>query len=166
MPYLVEIGEGLQQLHSQNIINGNLKPSNILLSDDKSHILLCDYEINEIRNCSIENINYLSPEELKGKELNNNSDIWSYGCIIYYYITNGDVLFKGKSFNEIYSMISECNYNLEKSFPCYFRALLIGMLNIDPSKRISLDIIISLLNSIIIEYIFIYILYTFHCFLK
>lgn len=155
IPYLVEIGEGLQQLISQNIINGNLKPSNILLTDDKSHILLSDFEINEIRTSSIENINYFSPEQLKSSELTNSTDIWSYGCVIYYYITNGDVLFKGKNFNEIYSMIIECNYNLDKSFPCYFRALLIGMLNTDPSKRISLDIIISLLKSIVIYFIYV-----------
>ncbi|OHT17343.1 hypothetical protein TRFO_12517 [Tritrichomonas foetus] len=89
------IAKGLDYLHSNKIVHGNLKPSNILLDSSlKPH--LSDFmfvkqnaDKNEINFV----INYTSPELLKGmtekKPLNPTpkSDIYSFGMILYELLT-------------------------------------------------------------------------------
>ncbi|ORY72861.1 kinase-like protein, partial [Neocallimastix californiae] len=84
--FVVEIVEGLDICHSQNLVHGNLKPSNILL-DEYYHALLSDFSTNHM---SPENPNtiqrqWLAPE-LKEKSalFTIASDIYSLGLIIYY----------------------------------------------------------------------------------
>ena len=87
---------GLYYLHSQNVIHGSLKPSNVLI-DKFNHPLIRDF--GEIFN-SNNNLNqknsktyfnsliYQSPEVLSGKRPTTKSDIYSFSIIAYRLITN------------------------------------------------------------------------------
>jgi len=109
--YSAEILNGKEYLHSKNIIHGDLKPENIVLSN-KMHLKLADFGSASIKdhyydlkeNCfkKIESkeeseelihnnellgtADYLSPELLYGYTPGFESDLWSYGCIIYFLI--------------------------------------------------------------------------------
>lgn len=108
-------------LHNNGIMNGNIKPSNILLSNEDNHFYLSDYGNYILYNCDEKNepfiqskiaMCYLSPEIIKSSEYNlQSNDIWSIGCIIYYILHNGLNPFIGKNIYEIYNNIIYLKYD-------------------------------------------------------
>ncbi len=95
-----EIGKGLQAVHGKGILHGDLKPSNILITDDKKEVKITDFgaasSIGNLYRGSIGNIvsmHYSSPERFtKEMILTVQSDIYSLGAIIYFMITGHDPL--------------------------------------------------------------------------
>eukprot|EP01023_Acetabularia_acetabulum_P037873 TRINITY_DN3615_c1_g1_i10.p1 TRINITY_DN3615_c1_g1~~TRINITY_DN3615_c1_g1_i10.p1 ORF type:complete len:311 (-),score=36.39 TRINITY_DN3615_c1_g1_i10:1195-2127(-) len=85
---LYQMLQGLQYLHSQNIIHRDIKPDNILISRDGS-VKLADFGLCRSLGLPIKNLTpnvvtqwYRSPEILLGsKSYNSSADIWSTGCI-------------------------------------------------------------------------------------
>lgn len=104
--------------HYHGLVNGNLKPSNILISKDghyyvsdlSSYILYSDtssgYPVN------INSIDYMSPEMLYNKEITTKSDMWSIGVIMYY-IFFGITPFHGKNITDIILNIKLCSYSMK-----------------------------------------------------
>ncbi len=92
---LLELNKCVKEMKEKKIIHGNLKPSNILLSLNKSNInkmnfKISDFGINDLRDVTKMNLNNIqitmSPEVLKGEKdkISSKTDIWSLGIIIYY----------------------------------------------------------------------------------
>ena len=109
---LLQIFEGVEFLHSNNIYHGNLQPSNILISE--GIVKIADFGNSEIFNKNefditnnipypqmkkkVNCLKYLSPEILLGdKRINPASDIWALGCLIAELILENP-LFNGKEF--------------------------------------------------------------------
>lgn len=87
-----EIAQSLEDIHaSLDEAHTNLKPSNVLITNEY-HYKLSDYCLYslDLPNCMrpIEDYEYYSPEVIKGCEYQKSSDIWSFGCIIYYLLTD------------------------------------------------------------------------------
>ena len=92
---LLDLNKGLKVMYENKIIQGNIKPSNILLSFNKNNVNKVCFKISDfgLSNLYKENIisksikgtsQFISPECLKGEEINDKSDIWSLGILIYY----------------------------------------------------------------------------------
>ena len=86
---MLDITEGIQQLHSQGVIHRDLKLSNILLDHDM-RAKIADFGLARIINedssakepftfCGTPN--YISPEILAQDSYGLSSDIWSLGCV-------------------------------------------------------------------------------------
>ncbi len=84
-------------MNELKIIHGNITLSNILLSIDKINkisIKLSDYGLNKSLKYNLNSQSYLfpkytnSPEILQGNVINEKSDIWSLGTIIYFMLFN------------------------------------------------------------------------------
>lgn len=145
IPYLLQICDGLKQLHMQNIIHGNLNLSNILYHVKRDKILLCDYGINEIRRNKIKKyLNYTSPEELENKEIGYETDIWNLGLIIYRFLIGND-LFKSNVTSE---QVKLCKYKLKDDCNLCLKILLEMIIRSNPKERLSLDKIEEILKSI------------------
>lgn len=110
-----DICYGIKLFHSKHTYHGNLKPSNVLFNE-KGTYKISDYISSELYGknniLSLDDINYTSPEMLKGEEVDSKSDMWSLGCILYYLIT-GNPPFKSKTTYETAKSIIE--YEEEKS---------------------------------------------------
>ena len=59
----LQVLEGLQQLHSHNIVHGGLKPSNVLVDSELYDVVLSDYavgtELSRLPNLPASRINVL-----------------------------------------------------------------------------------------------------------
>ncbi len=91
---------GLAQAHEKGIIHRDLKPGNIMLittGDQPDFVKIVDFGIAKLVQESTEqNIGltatgevfgsplYMSPEQCRGRKLDNRSDIYSLGCVMYH----------------------------------------------------------------------------------
>ena len=142
--YLAEIIIALRSLHSIGIIYRDLKPENILI-DENGHIKLADfglaYEINDNNKASslVGTFEYMSPEMLNKKEQTFAIDWWSLGIIAYYLIV-GKFPFMSLNKARLFDMISKQNPRYPSNLPQNTISFLNSLLEKDPKKRLSFDI--------------------------
>lgn len=134
-----KILEGLEFIHSKNIIHCDIKPENIMVKlppkfnttvvdDDSIIIKIIDFGsscfTNEISYTYIQSRFYRAPEIIIGAKYDNMIDIWSTGCIIAELFT-GDPLLPGKNELEQIGLILELFGSPNSSLILHQRAQLI-----------------------------------------
>jgi serine/threonine protein kinase len=85
------IGVAIDYAHQRGIVHGNIKPGNILLDRHNTHHfsegepLLVDTGLAQLLGSAagISSTHYMSPEQARGNEVNNRSDIYALGVILY-----------------------------------------------------------------------------------
>ncbi len=99
----IQIARALSHAHKNHIVHRDIKPHNILVSDD-GRIKVTDFGIakaattSTVTNTSnvIGSVHYFSPEQARGGYTNEKSDIYSLGIVMYEMVT-GRVPFEGDS---------------------------------------------------------------------
>jgi serine/threonine protein kinase len=96
-----QVCEGLEEAHRLGVVHRDLKPSNIMVDED-GNVRIMDFGI--ARSLSSKGITgagvmigtpeYMSPEQVEAKEVDQRSDIYSLGVILYEMVT-GKVPFEG-----------------------------------------------------------------------
>lgn len=111
----LEICLGLKAVHEKNIIHRDLKSNNIML-DINNNIKLMDFGLSKSslltkltsKGTLLGTLGYISPEQITNSTLDNRSDIFSLGVVLYELCTN-TIPFKGE--NEMAMIHSIFNYN-------------------------------------------------------
>jgi serine/threonine-protein kinase len=95
--------EGLAYAHSNNVVHRDIKPANIMWDAKTDSMKITDFGIARITNSSKTKTGavlgtppYMSPEQLAGKKVSGQSDLFSLGVMMYHLVT-GELPFDGDS---------------------------------------------------------------------
>lgn len=103
LDYSMQIAEALEHAHKNHIVHRDIKPHNIMITDD-GRVKVTDFGIARAATTStvtnstnvIGSVHYFSPEQARGGYTDEKSDIYSLGIVMYEMIT-GKVPYEGDS---------------------------------------------------------------------
>ncbi len=101
-----QVAGALDYAHSHQIVHRDIKPANLMLLDS-GLVKVTDFGIAKIMSLGMTaegqvlgTPNYMSPEQIQGKQLDGRSDIFSLGVILYELLT-GEKPFSGRNLTTI-----------------------------------------------------------------
>lgn len=130
-----QILRGLLKAHSLGIIHCDLNPSNIFITQD-GLVKILDFGLakykSQVKSSSMNylmgTLGYISPEQALGQDLDQSSDLWSFGVILYEMLS-GSLPFPGEYEQAIiYSIMNEEPEPISK-LDCEYSADLCKLLN-------------------------------------
>lgn len=102
MSIVGQIGSALDAAHARGLVHRDIKPANVLLTtvgsdeDPIDHVYLTDFGLtkrSDSRSHLTETggfmgtIDYMSPEQIEGKQIDHRTDLYALGCVLYESLT-------------------------------------------------------------------------------
>lgn len=166
-----QIAKGMAHAHSKSVVHRDLKPANILITNQGTKdplIKIVDFGIAKA-STTIEELQfitqtgeilgtpaYMSPEQIKGEEVEKQSDVYSLGCIFFECLA-GRAPFRGSTTLETFELhLSKKTPDLtdyNSSIPDKLVKLVERMLEKSKEKRVkTMDEVVERLDEIVHSY--------------
>lgn len=143
----LQIGDALDYAHQHGVIHRDVNPSNIILLES-GQVKVTDFGLAKLASTSSSStsqsgafhgtLEYASPEQILGQEVDGRSDIFSLGVIVYEMLT-GERPFQGKSITSvIHRLLSEESLPLtalDPHLPPELKDILLKAIAKDPDQR-------------------------------
>ena len=89
-----QVGEGLKEAHERGIIHRDIKPGNIMLTEE-GRAKVMDFGLAKLSGSVdvtktlgiIGTVAFMSPEQARGEAVDHRTDIWSFGAMLYEMVT-------------------------------------------------------------------------------
>jgi len=110
----IQVSEGLAKAHSRGIVHRDIKPANVMITGDNVAKIL-DFGLAKLAgqvrltkaSSTLGTVAYMSPEQVRGEEVDHRADIWSLGVVLYEMIA-ARLPFKGEHEQAMmYSILNE-----------------------------------------------------------
>jgi len=110
----IQVCEGLNAAHKKEIVHRDIKADNLMVTRE-GQVKIMDFGLAKLRGASrltkvgttLGTAAYMSPEQAQGEEVDQRSDIFSFGVVLYELLT-GQLPFKGEhQASLIYSILNE-----------------------------------------------------------
>ncbi|BFZ58611.1 serine/threonine-protein kinase gin4 [Savitreella phatthalungensis] len=142
--YIQQILHAVDYCHRFNICHRDLKPENLLL-DKNRNIKVADFGMaalepsGQMLQTSCGSPHYASPEIVAGKTYHGGpSDIWSCGIILFALLT-GHLPFDDENIRTLLLKVKAGRFVMPPELSAEAKDLIWRMLEVDPSKRITMD---------------------------
>ena len=148
-----QVAEGLEEAHRKGVIHRDLKPSNVMLTPG-GRVKLVDFGVakavrpdgDDLRlahtrtapGAVLGTAPYMSPEQVRGEEVDARTDVWAFGCL-FYEVLSGRRAFPGGSSPEVLAAVLRDEVDLSAlpaETPQAVRRLLARCLRKDRHRRL------------------------------
>ncbi|XP_029109724.1 serine/threonine-protein kinase BRSK1-like isoform X2 [Scleropages formosus] len=141
-----QIISALDFCHSHAICHRDLKPENLLL-DEKNNIRIADFGMASLQvgdrllETSCGSPHYACPEVIRGEKYDGRrADVWSCGVILFALLV-GALPFDHDNLRQLLEKVKSGVFHMPHFIPPDCQALLRGMIEVNPDKRLTLEAI-------------------------
>ncbi len=163
LPIGLQIAAALEAAHEKGVVHRDLKPANIAITAD-GKVKVLDFGLAKLMSDDstepgtttdlsqsptiardrtaagmiLGTAAYMSPEQARGKPIDQRTDIWAFGCVLYELLA-GKPAFAGETLTDIVAAVVNSDPDwqaLPEQTPQAIRSLLRRTLKKDPAKRL------------------------------